>query len=224
MTETLRNSLSAMLDQEASEFETRRIIDSVKTQPELKNYWASCQLIKSALQGEPLVPSDLLARVNRELDGEASLDATPAELESKPQVTFLPAREPLPSRFGAVAGQLALAASVAFAVVVGVKVVAPLEMATPIADVSPESLEVIQFQLPVQKETVSVQGIQSPESVVDNAAPQTTARILTEQDMKQMVSQRLGSYLLRHAENTAVVGSSSVLPLARVMGRDEPIE
>jgi len=39
-----------------------------------------------------------------------------------------------------------------------------------------------------------------------------------------MVSERLSSYLVRHAENTAVVGGTSVLPLARIMGHDEPIQ
>jgi len=39
-----------------------------------------------------------------------------------------------------------------------------------------------------------------------------------------LVSNRLSPYLIRHAENTAVVGGTSVLPLARIMGRDEPIE
>lgn len=224
MTETLRNSLSALIDQEASEFEARRILESVKTQPELKGYWASCHSIKCTLRGEPMVPADFLARVNHALDASESEQPSAPMVNPSPKVTFLPAREPLPSRFGAMAGQFALAASVAFAVVVGVKVVAPVETAVPVASVEPAALEMIQFQMPVQKETVAVQGIQSTESSTSQESGAPVARLLTEADMKRLVSQRLGSYLLRHAENTAVVGQSSVLPLARVMGRDEPIE
>ena len=36
MTETLRQSLSALVDQEATEFETRKILDAAKTRGELK--------------------------------------------------------------------------------------------------------------------------------------------------------------------------------------------
>ena len=75
--------------------------------------------------------------------------------------------------------------------------------------------------MPVQRETVAVEGMTSSP---DTNERRPVARILTEQDMKQLVSNRLSPYLIRHAENTAIVGGTSVLPLARIMGRDEPIE
>ena len=103
--------------------------------------------------------------------------------------------------------------------VIGVKVVAPVDTQPSVAVAEP--LEVIKFQMPVQKETVSVDGMTSQQDAVER---RPVARILTEQDMKQLVSNRLSPYLIRHAENTAVVGGTSVLPLARIMGRDEPIE
>ena len=102
---------------------------------------------------------------------------------------------------------------------IGVKVVAPVETQPTVA--SSEPLEIIKFQMPVQKETVSVDGMTNAQEVIKR---RPVARILTEQDMKQLVSNRLSSYLVRHAENTAVIGGTSVLPLARIMGRDEPIE
>ncbi|HAN80624.1 MAG TPA: hypothetical protein DCQ47_04140, partial [Gammaproteobacteria bacterium] len=55
-------------------------------------------------------------------------------------------------------------------------------------------------------------------------ATRRVARILTEHDIKRLVGNRLSPYLIRHAENTAVVNGTSVLPLARIMGRDEPIQ
>jgi len=222
MTDTLRNSLSALVDQEATEFEARKILDSVKTKPEMKSYFASCQAVRSTLRGEPLVGASLLDRINAEIDGCA--DAQPilaspkAEVET--HVTFLPAREALPNRFAALTGQLAVAASIAFAIVIGVKVVAPMD-AQPVVASQQEPLEFIQFQMPVQKETVSVDGVSS---AATEQSSRPIARILTENDMKQMVSARLSPYLIRHAENTAVIGDTSVLPLARIMGRDEPIQ
>ena len=49
MTDTLRQSLSALVDQEATEFEARKILDATKSRGDLKEYWAACQAISAAL-------------------------------------------------------------------------------------------------------------------------------------------------------------------------------
>ena len=221
MTETLRRSLSALVDQEATEFETRKILDAIKTRGGLKKYWASCQLIRSSIREEPALGMNLLDRINAELDGISAVKPVDSEknTELNPCKKVLPVKELLSNRFGALIGQFAVAASVAFAVVIGVKVIAPGDMILPVAVTG--APEIIRFQLPVQKETVSVGGISSDQDAVDR---RQVTRILTERDKIQLVSDRLSPYLIRHAENTAVVGSTSVLPLARIMGRDEPIE
>ena len=221
MTDTLRQSLSALVDQEATEFEARKILDATKSRGDLKEYWAACQAVSSTMRGEAVLGTSILDRVNAELDGvtEANPIADGHGDDVAPHVTFLPTKDPLPNRFVALTGQLAVAASIAFAVVIGVKVVAPVETQPTV--VSSEPLEIIKFQMPVQKETVSVDGMTNAQEVIKR---RPVARILTEQDMKQLVSNRLSSYLVRHAENTAVIGGTSVLPLARIMGRDEPIE
>jgi len=221
MTDTLRQSLSALVDQEATEFEARKILDATKSRGDLKEYWATCQAVSSTMRGEAVLGTNILDRVNAELDGvtEAIPIADGHSDDVTPHVTFLPTKGPLPNRFVALTGQLAVAASIAFAVVIGVKIVAPIETKSTV--VSSEPLEVIKFQMPVQKETVSVDGMTNAQEVMKR---RPVARILTEQDVKQLVSNRLGSYLVRHAENTAVIGGTSVLPLARIMGRDEPIE
>ncbi len=220
MTETLRQSLSALVDQEATEFEARKILDGTKTCGDLMGYWTSCQAISSTMRGEEMLGTTLLDRINAELDGVA--EAKPiidSQQDDASHVTFLPSKEPLPNRFAALTGQLVIAASIAFAVVIGVKVVAPVDIRESVA--TSEPLEIIKFQMPVQRETVAVEGMTS---APDTSERRPVARILTEQDMKQLVSNRLSPYLIRHAENTAIVGGTSVLPLARIMGRDQPIE
>ena len=223
MTETLRKSLSALADQEATEFETRKILDALKTDGDLKKYWASCQVISSSMRGEPALGINLLNRINGELDETNAVKPVEDQKNTAmdPCVTFLPRniKEPFPNKVGVLIGQFAVAASVAFAVVIGVKVIVPGEMTAPIAATG--APEIIKFQLPVQKQTVSVDGIISEQDAVYR---RPVMRFLTERDQIQRVSNRLGPYLIRHAENTAVVGSTSVLPLARIMGRDEPIE
>ena len=226
MTETLRQSISALVDHEATEFETRKILDAAKAHGGLKGYWDSCQAISSTMRGECVLGKTLLDRVNAELDGvtEAKPIVDNRNETTQPHVTVLPSREALASQLGHIAGQIAIAASIAFAVVIGVKVVAPVDTQPSIAITEPQ--EIIKFQMPVQKETVSVDGVSSPADAVTRrpVATRRVARILTEHDIKRLVGNRLSPYLIRHAENTAVVNGTSVLPLARIMGRDEPIQ
>lgn len=226
MTEMLRTALSALVDQEASEFETRRALEALKSNPDLKARFGAYQSIGATLRGESLVPESLLTRIHVALDAperpasQARPAATQSTESANPTITFLPAREALPSRFGIFAGQLAMAASIAFAVVIGVKAVAPVEMKPP-AVTSVETPEIIRFQLPVQREQVAVQtGV----TAVDESPEASAPRLMSEADVRRLVSERLGQYLVRHAENSSVVGTQSVLPLARIMGRDEPIQ
>lgn len=224
MTEMLRTALSALVDQEATEFETRRALDALKASPDLKSRYAAYQHIGAALRGEAAVPQNLLSRIHAALDApaatEAAAEAPPVSVAPNPTITFLPAREPLPSRLGLFAGQLAMAASIAFAVVIGVKVVAPVEV-QPSAVATAEVPEMIRFQLPVPREQVAVQA--SP-AVEQSVAPAVSPRVMSEADVRRLVSERLGQYLVRHAENSSVVGTQSVLPLARIMGREEPAQ
>lgn len=224
MTEMLRTALSALVDQEASEFETRRALEALKSNPDLKARFGAYQSIGAALRGETFVPESLLARIHTALETPEqpvvqahTVVAQRADVAS-PTITFLPAREALPSRLGIFAGQLAMAASIAFAVVIGVKVVAPVEMQAPVVS-TVQTPEIIRFQLPVQREQVAVQA----EPSAATATPESP-RLMSEADVRRLVSERLGQYLVRHAENSSVIGTQSVLPLARIMGRDEPIQ
>ncbi len=221
MTETLRKSLSALADQEATEFETRKIVDAIKTRGDLKEFWASCQAITSSMRGEPVIGMVLLDRINAELDdlSQSKKPRREQKVECDMQDNSMPLKDSLPDGLGALIGQFSVAASIAFAVVIGVKVVAPGDIPSSVASGAPP--EIIKFQLPVQRETVSVGGIAGEQ---DDVIRRPVTRILTERDKIQLVSNRLSPYLVRHAENTAVVGGISVLPLARIMGRDEPIE
>lgn len=218
MTEPLRNSVSALVDQEASEFEARKVLDSLENHPDLTAYWGACHAISATLRGESMAPPTLLAGIHQAID-EGSDQAVPLTTPTV-DTQCLPPTVRVPSRWGAFAGQVALAASIAFALVVGVKVIAPVEPAPTAGVARTEVPDLIQFQLPVQKETVAVGALEGEKA---DSASAPDARVLTEQSVRRLVSQRLGGYLVRHAENNAVVGGVSVLPLARIMGRDEPI-
>jgi len=112
MTEKLRQSLSAAIDDEADAFELRRVLDELGRDGELKALWDRYHLIGSVLRGEG-------ARVSAALRDEvwSALEAAPAAAaEAVAPEPAAAAGER--SRLGRYTG-LAVAASVAFAVVIG---------------------------------------------------------------------------------------------------------
>ena len=69
MTDTLRQSLSALVDQEATEFEARKILDATKSRGDLKEYWAACQAISSTMRGEAMLVRVSWIELTRSLMG-----------------------------------------------------------------------------------------------------------------------------------------------------------
>jgi sigma-E factor negative regulatory protein RseA len=119
MSEKLRQSLSAVIDDEADEFELRRVLDELDTDPHLRSLWERYHLFGSLLRQECVhQPLAMRERVWLSLDQEVLAGESQEEAEqiSRPEI-----KAPIPASgwFGRRTG-LAVAASVAFAVVVGV--------------------------------------------------------------------------------------------------------
>ena len=57
MSEQLKESLSAVMDGEADEFEIRRVLDEATSDAELRGVWERYHLIGSVLRGEGRTPS-----------------------------------------------------------------------------------------------------------------------------------------------------------------------
>lgn len=116
MTEKLKQSLSAVIDDEAEAFEVRRVLDELDRDPELAGLWDRYHIIGSALRGErtgaqaAMLPAAMRDRIWQALEPE--LAAGPGVPAAAAAVAG--AR----SRLGRYTG-LAVAASVAFAVVLG---------------------------------------------------------------------------------------------------------
>lgn len=69
MSEKLRESLSATVDDEADEFELRRVLDEMEKDDELRGTWERFHLIGAVLRRErPVLKNDLRDRVWAELD------------------------------------------------------------------------------------------------------------------------------------------------------------
>ena len=52
MSEQLKESLSAVMDGEADEFEIRRVLNEAADDPELRGVWERYHLVRSVMRGE----------------------------------------------------------------------------------------------------------------------------------------------------------------------------
>ena len=78
----IKEKISALSDGELSDFETRRVLDEIKNNPELREYWRTLQVSKRAFQNESLIfeGSDISMVVSRELG--KSVNSDPISKES----------------------------------------------------------------------------------------------------------------------------------------------
>ena len=69
MEDSIEHRLSALLDGETSEFETRRLIEEINRSPEIKNLWIRMNKTKSLLTAEiDFSPRNISSTVIEELD------------------------------------------------------------------------------------------------------------------------------------------------------------
>jgi len=109
--EALLESLSAVMDNEADEFETRRVLSEVSKDPELRATWSRYAMVSAVIRGEPMMPNlDIAKGVTTTLERD-DVAAAPAAS------TVAPAAK---SRWSSL-GRVAVAASVTFAVLAGVR-------------------------------------------------------------------------------------------------------
>lgn len=194
MTEQLRQSLSAAIDDEADAFELRRVLDELGRDDELRSLWDRYHLIGNAVRGEPSRwPSSLRERVWAALDDAAEL---PGQADAAVPEEPVAAAEPPAarrSRAGRYTG-LAVAASVAFAVVIGLNGIGGSE------PVSAPPVAAVQAPVPAAGAL--------PES---QAAQVNLAREVSPSDV-----QRAHAYMLHHAQQQALnqAGVMSFVKLA----------
>jgi negative regulator of sigma E activity len=115
-----REALSALMDNELSDFEVRRLLGSLTHRPELLLTWERYNLSRAALRSEPLrSPSSLHSRLDFSEKTMAAVDAEPARYATK-QFSAANGKPMYPSWL-APAGRVAVAASVTLAVFLGMQ-------------------------------------------------------------------------------------------------------
>ena len=107
--ESLRESLSALMDDEAEQLEVRRVLQTGEQDPNVRRSWERYQLARSVMHKEPWDSGvDLSAGIAAALAEEPALKATPAASAFRWKTQL---------------GRVAVAASVTVAVLVGVRMV-----------------------------------------------------------------------------------------------------
>ncbi|MBO6656610.1 MAG: sigma-E factor negative regulatory protein [Pseudomonadales bacterium] len=174
MTEVRKESLSALIDGEASEIEVHRLVREFRNDDSLSASWGVYQKIRTTAQrgADPLSlehHQQLFARISSAIDAEDTYDEKPA------------ARAAFSNK--AVFGSLAIAASLVVAVFVGVQ---QPEHSAPVVDVTPTVVNAA----PVSVNSVPMSHV-AASGFVERGAPELIE--LDEEKQKQ-----LRAYLQQH--------------------------
>ena len=195
MNDKLRESLSALMDDEANELELERILATGATNDELRETWMRYNMAQQASAGHALAYGnmDISHRV-RNAVLEASLESTPKDSLSRRMM------RPLVS-FG-------VAASVAVAVVLGGQQLALVGESS-----SQNSQTLAASPSPVGM--VNSLGATSMQASFGTAAVpvlQPTTRVA----YRDLAEQRMHRYMQEHAEHAALNSPYGLVPFARV--------
>jgi len=190
MDERLRESISALMDDEANELELQRVLSNVDD--DLATVWNRYHQVRQVVRecDRDVMNIDIRASLSLELDESVAV----AEFSPENDAAVAAA---LPSgatkRFG-LGRSFAIAASIAVAVVVGVQYQSVGTNELPLlAETDTESKSTI--------DTLPVASAKEP-------------KIYVEFDERH--ARRFNEYLLRHAEHSAFGSSQGIMPLARV--------
>lgn len=192
MTEQLRESLSALMDDEANELELQRLLKQVGEDAELRATWARYQAARTALHGHETahLQLDISARVR---EAVAADNRSPGLRERllRPVASF------------------AVAASVAATVVIGGQQLAQVSGAGPYDTPAVASGGVSPVGLVNSLGATTVQASYGTQAVPVLQPTTGTA-------YKELARQRMQMYMQEHAEHAALNSPHGLIPFARV--------
>ncbi|OZG70624.1 hypothetical protein BTA51_24980 [Hahella sp. CCB-MM4] len=206
MNERTKESLSALLDNEADDLELRRILAQAHDD-EVMEVWCRYHQIRAGMSEEESAWAhiDLREGIASRLDEELGIaDGATPESEAVESANQANGEEPVKSAATSSRfpwwGGAAIAASVAFAVVFSVQ-------------------------------TIDLQGntVQQPQ-IVEQSTPQNAGTEVASSaggdvvEFSEEHEQRLNAYLMKHAGNAALNGGRSIVPYARLTSYEPVLE
>jgi len=205
--EALREMISAVVDGEASDFELRRVLDSME-QDGVRDLMSRHYAARAMMRNEAvsLCPAAVTTGIFAALEQEQALSTN----RLQPFRGFL--------------GGAAVAASVCLVAVLGVRALAPGEGAVAVAtwagSGSPgNSLGPLGRPAMVQSPLANEAAPLGLSSAIPVAAGAPSAADL---DARRLAEQRLRMFMPLHAQNAALNASHGMMPYARVVGHDAP--
>lgn len=223
----LFESLSAMVDDEASELEMRRVLKSMDGNPEVLERWRRYHLIGSVMRKEhsfsAATPTSLASSIATTLSRETDTEENAREPEAKRVEASSTLRDML--------GKTAIAASFAATLVMGFHYMGTAELGAgenalvttgqnPARFVAEEPATIVThtpigFELPVpEARTVSMtSNASAPRS---GAATRSVSPIYLDDISNHETQDMLNHLLILHAERASVHGSLGIMPFARV--------
>ena len=217
----LAESISALMDNQASELELQRILKACDQDADVKATWSRYQIVSASLRGEQVsvIGSDFAARISATIDEEAALVAQPTAVTKKSQQGWFYQL-----------GRVALVASVAGGVVLGVN---QMNVTDPVA--GQIATNAIVAPTPIEPAVSLPSGINSPAINTRTVAVQTgyetrpqENRRVTFQPLQantvisdEEVSRYVNQMIKAHSDNAAMNSGQGVLPYARVIITDE---
>lgn len=192
MTERMRESLSALMDDEANELEVQRVLSQIGEDEDLRRTWERYNTARSALAGQPIQFAGL--DISRQVSAAVAQEQASAGSRLKERLL-----RPVAS--------FAVAASVAGTVVLGGQQLAQLDSPDPygqsaVAGVSPVGMVHSVGATPVRASF--------------GTEPLPALQPTTGTAYQELARQRMQKYLQEHAEHAALNSPHGLIPFARV--------
>lgn len=228
----LAESLSALMDNQASELEIQRLLKALDADPELKSTWSRYQIASAGLKRDlpVMASSDFAARISAAIDAEETYALQP---QVAPQQASNQTASGnvivMPLRWWQQVGRVAVAASVAGALIVGVQqyqAVAP--QTTEFAANAPVAAPVAATE---SKAANLPSGINAPGLSARTVAvqsgyesrPQENRRVMfvPRQEAAPIYNEDVSIYvnqlIQEHTDNASVNSGQGMLPYTRVI-------
>jgi sigma-E factor negative regulatory protein RseA len=207
--ERLDQSLSALMDGEATDMELHRLLKEVSEGSELRDKWKRYHMVSSALKGDAAItPIDYSAAISAAIDEEPSH------------------RQSALAGFVGSAGRFAIAASVALVAVLGVQQLnSPLDSVAPVSEfagieqvdeenVGPAIQFPSGFQPIINARTVSAGGNNKSSQFV---TPVIEVRQQAERNYSEaQLRAYMNDVMARHSNHAALNSNQGMLPFARL--------
>ncbi|MEH6634527.1 MAG: sigma-E factor negative regulatory protein [Halioglobus sp.] len=205
MTERMRESLSALLDNEANELELERILSRVTDDADVRNTWIRYNAVSTTMAGAPLahMQLDISTQVRQAIAGTSSDELQQQTVQAGQNIVSLRQRflRPLTS--------LAVAASVTATVVIGGQQLARIGGTDPYGGSQAVAASASPVGLVNSLGATTVQASYGTQSVPVLQPATRTA-------YQELARQRMQMYMQEHAEQAALNSPQGLIPFARV--------